>query len=79
MTSPVCPHCHVPMTPGFVPQFVGAAARVNRWCEGEPKNTLLSALVGGDVPHGRAEQGTPVTTFRCPKCFILQSYALPQP
>lgn len=67
------------MTPGFVPYLVGGAARVSRWCEGEPKGTLLSTLVGGDVSHDRAEQGIPMTTFRCPKCFILQSYALPQP
>lgn len=80
MTSPMCQTCRVPMTSGFIPHFVGyAAARVNRWCEGEPKSTLISAVVGGDVSRNRAEQGIPTTTFRCPKCFILQSYALPQP
>lgn len=73
MPSPSCQTCNVPMHPGVLAEQGHGSAYQVRWCEGQPK----SSWWGGEVKQAQWQGGLRVVAFRCPKCGLLQPYALP--
>ena len=60
-----CPRCHVRMQAGYLAE----EARQAHWYEGLPKYWL-------GLPAFRwARTQVPITTYRCPSCGYLESYA----
>jgi hypothetical protein len=79
MITPMCPTCHDAMQRGFVADFAFGGTLAASWVEGLPKKTTFwGAILGGtwggvDVKgRGRRE----IAAFRCPRCGLLQNYAL---
>lgn len=79
-TIPRCPDCETEMEKGFVPDntFLGALQTV--WHPGDPESA--SSSVFGMKLKNRTqtvhvdESGTrKITTYRCPTCGLLRSYA----
>lgn len=67
-----CARCHAHMESGWVPDNTNAGLQRENWCPGEPQPSFWTGL--------RAETRDmviPVTTFRCPNCGYLESYAIP--
>lgn len=66
---PKCPKCGAAMEEGFVVDETHHGVRQSSWVEGEPVPSFWRGLkLSG---HSRLK----VTTFRCPKCAYLESYA----
>jgi hypothetical protein len=73
MQGPVeCIKCHAPIEPGWVVDKTHAGYEQESWSPGEPQPSFWTGL--------KLEKNKiiPVTTFRCPSCGYLESYALPQ-
>jgi hypothetical protein len=71
MKEPVeCIRCHAQMEAGFVAYVSEYGWKQAIWSPGEPKERHLIGL------KLEKEQVVPITTFRCPKCEYLESYAL---
>ena len=66
-----CPKCDTRMDEGFVLDNAHAARLQSEWVQGPPEERWF----GGVKLKGRAK--LPITTFRCPKCGYLESYAPP--
>jgi hypothetical protein len=67
-----CIRCHAQMESGWVPDNTHSGLQQQNWSTGEPQPSFWTGLkVEGD-------QVIPVTTFRCPKCGYLESYASTQ-
>ena len=69
-TPPDCIRCRTRMEDGYLLEAGESNARsVTRWVEGEPEKSFWTGLrlKGRDV--------MPVTTYRCPQCGYLESYA----
>lgn len=71
----LCLSCEVPMEVGFLLDRTHAALMQARWCEGVPKPSFF----GGELSSKQAKEGLRVTTYRCPSCGRLESFALPEP
>jgi hypothetical protein len=57
------------MSEGFVPDNTYGKKLQSRWVAGAPEESFWSGIkVRGDVP---------IVTWRCPKCGLLKSYAVP--
>ncbi len=67
-----CPKCGGEMVQGFVFESEGPRRMVSTWVEGAPEKSFWQ---GAKVP---AEKCVPVSTFRCPACGFLESYARPE-
>ncbi|MSR61235.1 MAG: hypothetical protein EXS08_02140 [Planctomycetes bacterium] len=66
---PKCPKCGPAMDEGFVLDERHRGVTQSSWVEGEPVPSFWSGLkLSG---HLRLK----VSTFRCPKCGYLESYA----
>ena len=68
-----CTRCHTHMESGWVPDNTHAGLQRENWCPGEPQPSFWTGL--------KVEEKDiviPVTTFRCPNCGYLESYAIPQ-
>jgi Domain of unknown function (DUF6487) len=70
-----CPKCKVAMEEGFVADRIGRPTimwpqrvLVSEWIAGPHELTLLSDAKG-------KEHALPITTYRCPSCGYLESYA----
>jgi hypothetical protein len=73
MTETVeCARCHAHMESGWVPDNTHTGFQRENWCPGEPQPSFWTGL---KVEIGKF---MPVTTFRCPNCGYLESYAIPQ-
>lgn len=70
MDSPKCAACGIPMEHGFLLDNTYGGVETVEWAEGEPKRSFWTGL---DLRH---RQRLAVTTFRCPSCGLLASYAL---
>ena len=69
VTDPICPKCRAAMEPGFVlDQTYGANTQAS-WIEGAPERSFWTGVRLKD------RQRMPVTTYRCPGCGYLESYA----
>lgn len=67
-----CLRCRAPMEMGYIADaFDGGTATQERWSPGEPRTSFWTGL-----KLDRSQQ-IPVTTARCPKCGVLESYARP--
>ena len=70
--APECPTCRRAMIVGFLLEgSQGERLGVTRWVEGRPEKSFWSGLKTGD----RAMME--VTSYRCPKCGRLESFAHP--
>lgn len=79
--EPQCAHCRVPMERGFqVDRGHPGSVSVAAWFAGTPeapKKWSVDWVGAADVAPSSLRNPFPVTTFRCPCCGLLQSYALP--
>ena len=69
--QPVCPKCRSAMEPGFLVDHTHGGMQDSRWVEGLPERSIWTGL------KLRGRKPVPVTTFRCRKCWYLESYAPP--
>jgi hypothetical protein len=69
-SGPVCHDCQSPMEEGYLPDFAYAQVVQARWVQGRPQPGLF-----GLRGFFWAGKGTPVKTYRCPRCGRLESYA----
>ncbi len=67
--EPTCPKCRAAMEPGFVLDQGYGANEQSSWVEGAPERSVWTGV------KLRDHQRLPVTTFRCPACGYLESYA----
>lgn len=72
MSAPICPSCRQPMDEGFVVDHGdhGRAAQ-EQWVSGTPMKSFWTGL----KTSGEGIKRLAVTTFRCPKCGRLESFA----
>lgn len=70
--SPECLRCQAVMVEGFQFDMGYGVIQQAKWVAGSPQRSWIS----GEVKTAQAKQGVPVTTFRCPACGYLESYAL---
>jgi len=61
------------MESGWVPDNTQAGLQHQSWTPGEPQPSLWTGL-----KVERKDRVIPVTTFRCPNCGYLESYAIPE-
>jgi predicted nucleic-acid-binding Zn-ribbon protein len=67
-----CIKCHAHMEPGWVADKTQGGFAQQKWSAGEPRPSFWTGL------KMDKDQIVPVTTFRCPNCGYLESYALTQ-
>jgi hypothetical protein len=67
-----CIRCHAQMESGWVPDNTHSGLQRQNWSPGEPQPSFWTGL------KLEKDQVLPVTTFRCPTCGYLESYATPQ-
>jgi ribosomal protein S27AE len=64
-----CPRCGGGLEPGFTIDVGYGTKALPKWVAGEPIRSIWTGLkLGG---HEQLE----VTTYRCPRCGYLESYA----
>ena len=68
-----CTRCHAHMESGWVPDNTHAGLQQENWSPGEPQPSFWTGL-----KVEKKDIVIPVTTFRCPNCGYLESYAIPQ-
>ena len=64
-----CIRCHTSMEAGYIPDVGYASCTQQRWAPGVPDVSFWRGL------KVKQDQLIRVTTFRCPKCGYLESYA----
>jgi hypothetical protein len=70
--EPNCPGCRTPMDEGFMlDRGHGNAPSPAQWAEGAPERSWWQGL------KLKGKDRIAVTTYRCPRCGLLQSYARP--
>ena len=69
MTTPTCPKCNVLMEEGFIIDATYGGRLQSEWAEGAPKRSIWTGI------RVAKEDRHPVTTYRCPRCGYLESYA----
>ena len=69
--EPVCPKCRTTMEPGFALDQTYGANLQSAWIDGEPERSFWTGV------KLKGHQRFPITTFRCPACGYLESYAPP--
>lgn len=67
-----CARCHAQMESGWVPDNTQGGLLRENWCLGEPQPSWMGFKVE------KRDRVIPVTTFCCPNCGYLESYAIPQ-
>jgi hypothetical protein len=73
MTNPDCVKCRTPMELGFLLDNTHGGKTQSAWIEGEAVKSMWTGL---DL---KGRQKIVVTTFRCPQCGYLESYARQSP
>ena len=81
--QPTCADCQEEMESGFIPDASYSGALRTNWHRGRPDE---KKFLGLRIPSGMGSefalikydstQMMPVTTYRCPQCGLLRSYAL---
>lgn len=67
--APACVKCGGEMRQGFVVEVARSRAYPNTWIEGAPEEHYLRGL------KMKGRDTYPISTFRCPACGYLESYA----
>jgi len=68
--APACPTCAATMEEGYIPDLANSnTPSVPKWTEGQPERSFWWGL------NLRNRERLAITTYRCPKCGLLQSYA----
>ena len=67
----ICPDCQTTMEEGYLPDRTYTRVELTRWVPGKP----VQSLWGLKGFFWKDPTGIPVTTYRCPKCGCLKSYA----
>jgi len=71
-----CPDCDLLMDEGYIVDFADYnAAAASKWAPGKPQWGKLLGFVLGAIKVNKSEL-METTTFRCPKCGLLKSYAM---
>jgi hypothetical protein len=71
MNEPVeCIRCHAKMEVGHVPDNTHSGFQLQNWYPGQPEPSFWMGL------KLKSDSLIPVTTFRCPKCGYLESFAI---
>ncbi|MFC1781478.1 PF20097 family protein [Planctomycetota bacterium] len=67
-----CPKCNLLMQQGYIldAMYGNAVNTTSKWSKGKPKKLLSFALPSAEI------NSMEITTYRCPKCGYLESYAL---
>ncbi len=65
-----CIRCHANMESGWVPDNTHAGLQRQNWSPGEAQPSFWTGL-----KVEKKDKVFPVTTFRCPNCGYLESYA----
>jgi predicted nucleic-acid-binding Zn-ribbon protein len=68
-----CIKCHAQMESGWVPDNTDSGLKRQNWSPGEAQPNFWTGL-----KVERKDKVIPVTTFRCPNCGYLESYAIPE-
>lgn len=71
MTTPECPKCRRPMNEGFLLDHTHGGIGQSQWTEGQPRRSFWTGVVV------KKKARVDVTTYRCPRCGYLESYAAP--
>ncbi|MBI1248754.1 hypothetical protein GC197_13050 [bacterium] len=66
MSDVKCPDCDLEMEAGFPADHSQGFYSISRWIRGDL--TFLKTI-------GIASESFPITTYRCPDCGLLRSYA----
>lgn len=70
--EPTCAKCGTAMEAGFLLDHQAhASGTQSAWIDGAPERSFWTGL------KLKGHQRLPVTTYRCPKCGFLESYAPP--
>jgi Domain of unknown function (DUF6487) len=64
-----CPKCSQPMDEGFIVDHSHAVDLQAEWVEGSPERSFWTGL------KVKGKERRKITTFCCPKCGFLESYA----
>jgi hypothetical protein len=69
--SIVCPKCNAAMQEGFIlEKMEGGPPGADQWVEGVPEHSFWGNL------KTKNRKKYQVTTYRCPRCGYLESYAI---
>ena len=66
-----CLRCHTPMEMGVIADRTYGGSLQEEWVPGTPRVSFWTGL------KINTNESIPVTTMRCPKCGVLESYARP--
>jgi hypothetical protein len=69
--APGCAKCGRAMEAGFVLDHTHGAVMQSVWIDGAPERSFWTGV------KTKGRRRLPVTTYRCPKCGYLESYAAP--
>lgn len=72
---PRCRDCNIELEPGALLEVSSASTNVVRWTPGVPE----PGWFGNEVVHTTHRIALRTLTYRCPKCFRLESFAPPKP
>jgi predicted nucleic-acid-binding Zn-ribbon protein len=65
-----CPKCASAMVEGYlIDHTLGGGAAVNAWREGVPQKSIWTGL------KLRGTKAVTIVTWRCRRCYYLESYA----
>ena len=66
-----CPKCNIQMQQGYIldSMYGNLVTTTSKWSKGKPKKILSFALKSADA------KSRDITTYRCPECGYLESYA----
>ena len=69
--EPRCPQCRDAMEEGFVLELADNNRKgVAQWIEGETEKSFWTGL------NLKERKSFPIVAYRCPRCGLLQDYAL---
>ena len=75
--APRCRDCQVALEPGFCLEIdSGLSTNVGRWAPAPLRHGFLGFV---EVARSSYDHALLTITYRCPKCFRLESFAPPKP
>ena len=65
-----CPRCSIHLQEGFLLETTRNSRTATQWVEGKPVASFWTGL------RLKGHTRLPVTSYRCPRCGLLELYAL---